>query len=105
MSKKLYQKRKAEHRCTNCGGQDERTLAGLSICKKLKANTTKNIIQRTKKTSGLRQENIRTSDITKCCVSTDASSAENLCPAIISIRNVKNARNAIKNVVIKDSKG
>lgn len=34
MSKKLYQKRKAEHRCTNCGGQDERTLAGLSICKK-----------------------------------------------------------------------
>lgn len=60
--------------------------------KKLKANTTTNIIQNTKMTSDLRQENIRTSDITKCCVSTDASNAENRCPAIISIRNVKIAK-------------
>lgn len=33
-NKKRYHKLKSEHRCTNCGHADERTLQGFSCCEK-----------------------------------------------------------------------
>ena len=32
-NKRFRDKRKEQHRCTQCGEQDERTLAGLRCCK------------------------------------------------------------------------
>ena len=41
--KAIYKKRRAEHRCGNCGRQDDRTLSGKSTCEKCNLRSLKYI--------------------------------------------------------------
>lgn len=59
-----YQERKAQHLCVSCQKQDERTLAGKTICfacyekqKKCESKQTKNILPEPKKKVNRKKKN------------------------------------------------